>query len=173
MIPFFTAGLGGALMVSAGSKVPDRSQLLAFLGALGVPPRATSTAARLTVAAEAVVGIALVMGLANRVVLLAALLLTAAFLVVQLVARIRNTDVKCGCLGFLEADSGKNDELVRALVFFVFTALLALAAFRWSFTHEALARTLGAFAGAAALLANANLRYATRMFRNTKEGLSA
>jgi len=173
MISFLTAGLGGALIVSAASKLPDRSQLRAFLSALGVPRVATEAVARVAVTAETAVGLVVIIGFAERVALVAALVLTGAFVVAQAVARARNVDIQCGCLGFLEADPEGSDELVRAMLFFTLTAVLALAVFRWSYSDEALARALGAFAGAGVVLANANLRYAKRVFFDRREGLRA
>jgi hypothetical protein len=91
---------GAVLLWAAASKVRLRRDLPDLLGAYGVPRTLRAPAAVALVAAEAVVGVALLFRLAPESASLAALGLGALFVAAPLSALLRGVDrIRCGCFG--------------------------------------------------------------------------
>lgn len=94
---------GAVLLWAAASKVRLRHDLPDFLGAYGVPRRLRAVAAYGLIAAEALVGIALLVQLAPEQASLAALGLGALFVAAPLSALARGVKrIRCGCFGAAE-----------------------------------------------------------------------
>jgi len=94
---------GAVLLWAAASKVRPRHDLPDFLGAYGVPRRLRAVAAYGLIAAEALVGIALLVQLAPEQASLAALGLGALFVAAPLSALARGVKrIRCGCFGAAE-----------------------------------------------------------------------
>jgi hypothetical protein len=94
---------GAVLLWAAASKVRLRHDLPDFLGAYGVPRRLRAVAAYGLIAAEALVGIALLVQLAPEQASLAALGLGALFVAASLSALARGVKrIRCGCFGAAE-----------------------------------------------------------------------
>ena len=94
---------GAVLLWAAASKVRLRHDLPDFLGAYGVPRRLRVVAAYGLIAAEALIGIALLVQLAPEQASLAALGLGALFVAAPLSALARGVKrIRCGCFGAAE-----------------------------------------------------------------------
>jgi methylamine utilization protein MauE len=94
---------GAVLLWAAASKVRLRHDLPDVLGAYGVPRRARPVAAYALIAAETVVGVALLAQLAPELASLAALGLGALFVAAPLSALARGVKrIRCGCFGAAE-----------------------------------------------------------------------
>lgn len=94
---------GAVLLWAAASKVRLRHDLPDLLGAYGVPRRVRPVAAYALIAAEALVGIALLLQVAPEQASLAALALGALFVAAPLSALARGVKrIRCGCFGAAE-----------------------------------------------------------------------
>ncbi len=94
---------GAVLLWAAASKVRLRHDLPDLLGAYGVPRRVRPVAAYALIAAEALVGIALLLQVAPKQASLAALGLGALFVAAPLSALARGVKrIRCGCFGAAE-----------------------------------------------------------------------
>ena len=112
------------LLAAAAAKLRARADLPTVLAAYGVPARVRPLAAVALVAAEAVLGVLLLVGIAVRPVALAAVALGLVFAVALLRARLQGRKrLRCGCFGAAERPTSYL--LARALAF---TALAGVAA---------------------------------------------
>ena len=94
---------GAVLLWAAASKVRLRHDLPDLLGAYGVPRRVRPVAAYALIAAEGLVGIALLLQVAPEQASLAALGLGALFVAAPLSALARGVKrIRCGCFGAAE-----------------------------------------------------------------------
>jgi hypothetical protein len=94
---------GAVLLWAAASKVRLRHDLPDLLGAYGVPRQLRPVAAYALIAAETLVGIALLVQLAPELAALAALGLGALFVAAPLSALARGVKrIRCGCFGAAE-----------------------------------------------------------------------
>jgi hypothetical protein len=118
--------VGLILLWAAVAKIRRREDFPAALAAYGVPARLTRPAAWGVIAAEAVVGLLLVAGLALPASAWAAVGLGAVFVVALAQARVRGVErLRCGCFG---ASEGKTTLLLlRAAVFTALALVAALA----------------------------------------------
>lgn len=117
--------VGLLLLWAAAAKLRRRDDLPDWLGAYGLPARLAQPAAWAVMAAEAVVGVLLLAGLALPASAYAAVGLGAVFVAALAQARLRGVErLRCGCFG---ASEGRTTLLLLRAV--GFTALAALAAF--------------------------------------------
>jgi uncharacterized membrane protein YphA (DoxX/SURF4 family) len=116
--------VGLILLWAAAAKLRRRDDLPDWLTAYGLPARYARETAWAVMAAEAVVGLLLLLGIAMPFPAYAAVALGVAFLAALGQARLRGVErLRCGCFG---ASEGKTDHLlIRAGVF---TALALVAA---------------------------------------------
>jgi len=116
--------VGLILLWAAAAKLRRRDDLPDWLTAYGLPARYARETAWAVMAAEAVVGLLLLLGIAMPFPAYAAVALGVAFLAALGQARLRGVErLRCGCFG---ASEGKTDHLlIRAGAF---TALALVAA---------------------------------------------
>ena len=116
--------VGLILLWAAAAKLRRRDDLPDWLTAYGLPARYARETAWAVMAAEAVVGLLLILGVAMPFPAYAAVALGVVFLAALGQARLRGVErLRCGCFG---ASEGKTDHLlIRAGAF---TALALVAA---------------------------------------------
>jgi uncharacterized membrane protein YphA (DoxX/SURF4 family) len=117
--------VGLILLWAAAAKLRRRDDLPDWLTAYGVPARYARETAWAVMAAEAVVGLLLLLGVAMPFPAYAAVALGVVFLAALGQARLRGVErLRCGCFG---ASEGKTDHLLLRAG--AFTALALVAAF--------------------------------------------
>ncbi len=117
--------VGLLLLWAAAAKLRRREDLPDWLTAYGLPARVARPAAWAVTAAEAVVGVLLLGGLALPASAYAAVALGVAFVAALAQARLRGVErLRCGCFG---ASEGRTTHLLLRAA--GFTALAVLAAF--------------------------------------------
>jgi uncharacterized membrane protein YphA (DoxX/SURF4 family) len=117
--------VGLLLLWAAAAKLRRRDDLPGWLAAYGLPARVAGPAAWAVMAAEAVVGVLLLAGLALPASTYVAVALGAVFVAALAQARLRGVErLRCGCFG---ASEGRTTLLLLRAG--GFTALAALAAF--------------------------------------------
>ena len=130
--------VGLLLLWAAAAKLRRREDLPAWLTAYGLPARYARQAAWAVMAAEAVVGLLLVLGIGLPMSAYAAVALGVGFLVALAQARLRGVErLRCGCFG---ASEGRTTHLILRAG--GFTALALVAAFGGSLDVSASADTV-------------------------------
>lgn len=116
--------VAGLLLVwAAAAKLRRRDDLPDWLTAYGLPARYAREAAWAVTAAEAVVGVLLVFGIAMPLSAYAAVALGVGFVAALAQARLRGVErLRCGCFG---ASEGRTTQLLARAAGFTAVALLA------------------------------------------------
>jgi Methylamine utilisation protein MauE len=160
-----SSALGSALVLAALAKVPTSARRTSFLERVGVPRRSSHAVTDVGVVLEGVTGACLIANVESRVAAPTAALLMLAFLVLQIVARVRRVQVPCGCYGVLDQASHPAYEIARTSVF-VGVAVWTLRLAPWNSSSGFHTATLvGAAIGSGVILAASNVRYAVDALR--------
>lgn len=148
-----SSALGSALVLAALAKIPTSARRTPFLQGLGVSRRWSNALTDSGMVLEGGLGVCLIANIASPGSTVVAATTGAAFLAVQIAARVRGVHVPCNCFGVLDQAGHSWFEITRAAAFFGL-ALTLVALHPWnSPSGLQIATLVGAATGAGGLIA--------------------
>jgi hypothetical protein len=113
-----SSALGSALVLAALAKIPTSARRTPFLQGLGVSRRWSNALTDSGMVLEGGLGVCLIANIASPGSTVVAATTGAAFLAVQIAARVRGVHVPCNCFGVLDQAGHSWFEITRAAAFF-------------------------------------------------------